>query len=194
MTNNLRATSDDVLPAVVCGLKWLFLATLIGGIALPTVLLIWQASTPNVVIRRAGAGRFVSASTNSAFFQPSLTTVTTTQGSLIVVGLFSAPSNQPLEIVEWNQTSGLQLCAVGRHDTCLSLAGAWAGTLEPTTARARTFNYQGYGLDRSNVGLWLFLGCAIAFMVGIGWITAHTELEDQIQDSRELPAIDGPGT
>lgn len=194
MTNNLCATRDEVLPAVVRSLKWLFFATLIGGIAVPTAVLIWQATTPNAVIRRADAGRFVSASTSSAFLQSSLTTITTTQGSLIVAGLFSAPRNQPLEVVEWSQTSGLQLCAVDRPDTCLPLAGAWAGTLQPTAARARAFNYQGHGLDRSNVGLWLFLGCAVTLMVGIGWFTAHTELEDQIQGSCELPEIERPSS
>jgi len=183
-----------VLRAAVRGLKWLFIAILFGGVALPAALLIWQAVTPNVVIQRAGAGRFVSASTSSAFFQPSLTTVATTQGSLIVVGLFSAPRNQPLEIVEWSQTSGLQLCAVGRPDTCLLLAGAWAGTLRPTAARARTFNFQGHGLAGSNVGLWLFLGCIVTLMAGVGWACADAQLEDKTDSSCEPPAIEGPGT
>lgn len=194
MTHDLCATSENVLPAAVRGLKWLFFAALIGGAALPTALLIWQATTPNAVIRRAEVGRFVSASTNSGFLQPSLTTVTTTQGSLIVEGAFSAPRNQPLEVVEWSQTSGLQLCAAGRHDTCLSLAGAWAGTLEPTTEWTRAFNFQGHGLDRSNLGLWLFLGCAVTFMVGIGWFTGHTELEDQVHGCRKPPEIKGPSS
>ncbi|TAM99109.1 MAG: hypothetical protein EPN40_05705 [Rhodanobacteraceae bacterium] len=194
MTNDLCATRDDVLPAVIRGLKWLFLATLVGGIALPTALLVWQASTPNAVIRRAGVGRFVSASSSSGFLQSSLTTVTTTQGSLVVSGLFSAPRNQPLEMVEWSQTSGLQLCAVGRPDTCLPLAGAWAGSLQPTAARARAFNFQGHGLERGNLAFWLFIGCGMAFMVGAGWFGAHAELEDKSRSAREPPAIDGPGT
>lgn len=194
MTNDLCATRDDMLPAVARGLKWLFFATLVGGIALPTALLVWQASTPNAVIRRAGVGSFVSASSSSGFLQSSLTTVTTTQGSLVVSGLFSAPRNQPLEIVEWSQASGLRLCAVGRPDTCLPLAGAWAGTLQPTAARARTFNFQGHGLERGNLAFWLFVGCAMALMVGVGWLSAHTELEDKSRGTREPPAIDGPGT
>lgn len=194
MTNNLCATRDEVLPAVVRGLKWLCFATLVGGIAVPTALLIWQATTPNAVIRRAAAGRFVSASTSSAFLQSSLTTITTTQGSLIVAGLFSAPRNQPLEVVEWSQTSGLQLCAVGQPDTCLPLAGAWAGTLQPTAARARAFNFQGHGLDRGNLEFWLFLGCAVAFMVGVGWFGAYSELEDKRRGFRKAPAIEGSGT
>jgi hypothetical protein len=135
----------------------------------------------------------VSASTGSGFLQPSTTTVTTTQGSLIVVGLFSAPRNQRLEVVQWSQTSGLQLCAVGRSDTCLSLAGAWAGTLQPTAARTRTFNFQGHDLDRGNVGLWLFIGCAVTLMAGVAWLGARRELERQVRGSCDPPAIEGPG-
>jgi len=189
MTKNPCAPSNDTLRGAVRCLKWLFFAALICGIAPPAALLIWQTITPSVVIQRAGAGRFVSANTSSGFLQSALTTVTTTQGSLIVVGVFSAPRNQSLEIVEWSQTSGLQLCAVGRRDTCLSLAGAWAGTLEPTPARARVFNFQSHGLDRSNLGLWLFLGCAVTLMAGAGWLSGHAELEKKIRDSREPRAI-----
>lgn len=97
MTKNSCATSHDTLRGAVRGLKWLFFAALICGIAPPATLLIWQTITPSVVIQRAGAGRFVPANTSSSFLQSALTTVTMTQDSLIVMGVFSAPSNQSLE-------------------------------------------------------------------------------------------------
>jgi len=192
MTDNPSVTPDEVQRAAVHGLKWLFFATLIGGVALPLALLIWQAVTPNVVMQRAGVGQFVSASTDSGFLQPATTTVTTAQGSLIVVGLFSAPRNQPLEVVQWSQTSGLQLCAVGRPDTCLPMAGAWAGTLEPAPGRAGVFNFQGHGLSDRNVGVWLFFGCILALMTGIGWACAVAG-SNKTDRSCEPPAIKGPG-
>jgi|SRR5690348_15743 hypothetical protein len=191
MTKNVSANPDD-LAAVALGMKCLFVAALIFGMALPTALLIWQSLTPDVVIKRAGAGQFVSASTGSSFLQPSTTTVTTTQGSLIVVGLISAPRNQPLEVVQRSQKSGLELCAVGRSDTCLPMAGAWAGTLQPT--RAQAFDFQKHGLDSDHLKLWLLVGFGLSLMTGTGWFSADREAKNQNCEPRESPAIKGPGT
>jgi hypothetical protein len=191
MTKNVSATPDD-LATVALGMKCLFVAALTFGMAMPTALLIWQSLTPDVVIQRAGAGQFVSASTGSGFLQPSTTTVTTTQGSLIVVGLFSAPRNQPLEVVQWGQKGGLELCAVGRSDTCLPMAGAWAGTLQPT--RAQAFDFQKHGLGSDHLTLWLLVGFGLSLMSGVGWFGAHKEAKNQVRGPREPPAIEGPGT
>jgi len=191
MTKNISATPEDLATAAF-GLKCLFIVALFCGSALPTALLVWQSLTPNVVIQRAGAGQFVSASTDSGFLQPTITNVTTTQGSLVVVGLFSSPHDRSLEVVQRSQESGLELCAVGRIDTCLPLAGAWAGTLQPT--RAQIFDFQGHGLDRNRLALWLLVGFFVSLMTGVAWFGAHRQAKNQVRDPREPPKIEGSNT
>ncbi len=184
-----ESASDDARAATHI-IQWVFWTILTFGVVLPIALLIWQATVPNAVLRRASVGQFQAATTSSAFLQPPLTTVTTTTGSLTVAGLFSAPHDTPLEVVTHSQTAELELCAVHYPDTCLPLAGAWAGQLQPTPALGRVFDFARHGLTGNTLAFWLFIGCALVLMTGVGWISAVSALEDTEPDASPRLEVD----
>lgn len=141
-----------------------FLLVLLLGIAGPVALLVWQAATPTMAVRSGDAGTFVSATTvQEGLFASALTTVRTSEGSVTVRGTFSAPRGRALAVEDLNKT-GLHLCAVGDLDTCLPLAGRWAGTLTATPEATRTFDFEHHGLSNDNLGRWLMAGVIFTFI------------------------------
>lgn len=157
----------------------LFFAVLLLGIAPPAALLIWQSVTPKVAVRSADAGQFLSATGSNAFLQPALTNIETTHGSLIVNGLFSAPRGRALEVVKLNDRDGTYLCAAGDLDTCLPLAGAWAGTLTPAPNTDRAFDFERYGLADSNLWGWVACGVLACLLSGLTWFAVWATNSNQ---------------
>lgn len=184
MNTSITTTPANPFPRTAYIAMILFFAALLLGIALPAGLLIWQAATPQSVVRSGDAGQFLSASGANAFLQPALTNVETTHGSLIVRGLFSAPRGRALEVVELNDVDGAQLCAVGDLGTCLPLAGTWAGALTPTPDH--TFDFERYGLANSNLWSWVACGillCLISGLVGLVVVIEHADDRDDDTDA-----------
>ncbi len=192
MTHPVDSTDPGCRSGVARVMRWAFLTVAVFGVIAPSGLLVWQAVTLNAVLRSAPVGRFVAARASTAFISPTLTTVDTTRGSLIVRGSFSAPHGQPLEVVGRSRTPGIELCAVGHLDTCLPLAGAWAGALRPTSAAVHAIDFPRYGLATDHLAPWPFFGGALTFFCGIGWLYAHLQRTYNTPDPTEPPAITGP--
>lgn len=148
-----------------------FLLVLLLGIAVPIALLIWQAVTTTMAVRSGDAGSFVSATAvQGGFFTSALTTVQTSEGSVTVRGIFSAPRGRALAVEDLNKT-GLHLCAVGDLGTCLPLAGHWAGILIATPEAGRAFDFERYGLSNDNLKRWMMAGLIFCF-IGLVWLIA----------------------
>lgn len=140
-----------------------FVLVLLLGVATPIALLIWQSTAATGAVRSGSAGTFVSATaSHGGFFSSALTNVQTNDGSVVVRGTFSAPRGRVLAVEELNKT-GLHLCAVGDRESCLPLAGHWAGPLAATPQASRVFDFVGHGLDRGNLAQWLAAGLIVAF-------------------------------
>jgi len=148
----------------------MFLLVLVLGVAAPIALLIWQSAATTAAVRGGSAGAFVSATASQGgFLSTPLTNVQTTLGSVVVQGAFSAPRGRALAVEELNKT-GLHLCAVGDLETCLPLAGQWAGELTATPQAAGAFDFVGHGLSRDNLDRWLGAGLMVAFIALLGVI------------------------
>ena len=170
----------------------MFFASLIFGLALPIGLLIWQSVTPRVAIRTGEAGVFISASGQSGFMQRELTNVQTTQGTLIVYGLFSAARGQRLEVVDVNKENAKQLCAAGDLSTCLPLATRWAGTMAPAPSATRVFNFARYGLGGGTPQAWLGIGivaCIVTFFaLGLAFEDGDSRSDGESDDAKDSGA------
>lgn len=148
-----------------------FLLVLLLGFVAPVALLIWQSVTTTVAVRSGDAGAFVSATAaQGGFFTSTLTTVQTSEGSVTVIGTFSAPRGRALAVEDLNKT-GLHLCAVGDLDTCLPLAGRWAGTLTATHEAGKGFDFERYGLSNNNLERWMMAGLILGF-ISVVWLIA----------------------
>lgn len=111
----------------------LLLVVFLGCIAAPVGLMVWQATHPTTVIAEGAAGRFDSASSSAGgFFGPTLTTVQTSTGTIIVIGTFSALRGNALVVQADNEHDRLRLCTVGTRTVCARVDGDWPGTLMPT--------------------------------------------------------------
>jgi len=147
-----------------------FVLALVLGVAAPIALLIWQSAATTAAVRSGSAGAFVSATASQGgFLSTPLTNVQTTLGSVVVQGTFSAPRGRALDVEELNKT-GLHLCAVGDLETCLPLAGQWAGDLNATPQAAGAFDFVGHGLSRGNLDRWLGAGLMVTFIALLGVI------------------------
>ncbi len=150
-----------------------FLLVLLLGIAAPVALLIWQSVTTTVAVRSGDAGTFVSATAaQGGFFTSALTNVQTTEGSVVVQGTFSAPRGRALVVEDLN-TTGVHLCAVGDLDSCLPIAGHWAGMLTATPQAGRAFDFEHYGLSNDNLKRWMMAGVIVAFIALLGLIASE---------------------
>lgn len=190
MNTSITTTPPNPFPRTAYIAMIVFFVALLLGIALPAAVLVWQGATPQSVVRSGDAGQFLSASGANAFLQPALTNVETTHGSLIVRGLFSAPHGRKLDVVELNDADGAHLCAVGDLDTCLPLAGTWAGVLAPTPNH--TFDFERYGLANANLWAWVACGillCLISGLVGLVVVIEHAD----DHDDDDTGAGDGEG-
>lgn len=146
------------------------LLALLFGVAVPIALLIWQGVAATAPVRSGSAGAFVAAiASQGGFFAPTLTTVQTSAGSVVVQGTFSAPRGRDLVVEESNKT-GLQLCALGDQETCVPLVGTWAGPLSPTPVAPHVFNFVEHGLGTDNLQRWLEGGLIVAFVAFLGVI------------------------
>jgi len=161
-----------------------FVAALVLGLAVPIILLLWQAASPTATVRRGNAGAFISASSSpGGFIAPTLTTVDTTIGSFVVAGAFSAPRGRDLTIERTNK-SGLQLCVAGVPATCTDFLGTWPDPIPATPEAGHVFDFQRSVLNHETLLKWLFFGIVVSFiaMIIAARATAPREQEDDLAD------------
>lgn len=140
----------------------IFLLPLALGIVAPGILMLWEAASTTATVRRGDAGVFVSSTSSpGGFTAPSLTSVQTSEGSITVVGIFSAPRGRELHVERTNKGSA-QLCVTGAG-LCAPLAGDWPGSVVATPEAGRVFDFQANGLGYSNLGGWLVGGMLVSF-------------------------------
>lgn len=132
----------------------------LAGVVAPVVILILMAMTPNTVLRSGAAGRFVASNASAGgFMAPNISTVQTTTGSIAVYNMFSATRNEVL-VVQRTLKDGLRLCAEGKPDTCVGLAGTWAGDMQPVPHVHHRFAGLVTGVGSGPAWLWLLMGIA----------------------------------
>lgn len=145
------------------------------GIVIPAILGVLIGLTPNTLVRRADAGRFVSATASAGgFFTPGLSTLQTTRGSFTIVGSLSANRGQPLEVTDSTKT-GVQLCVVTTSRVCADLAGQWAGPLQAVPHVHHSFTLLVTQLGSNGVAIWLASGVLATLLASISAAVATTE-------------------
>lgn len=112
---------------------WLIVLALLWGP--PCLISLGLNHTPDVVTATAEIGEFVSSTAaQGGFTTPTLTTVQTTTGSVVVTGSFSGARGQRLALDRKLKT-GLQLCVAGSTQACAPVSGTWPGSLQPVPHR-----------------------------------------------------------
>lgn len=112
---------------------WLVMLALLWGP--PSLVSLGLNYTPDVVTATAGVGEFVSSTAaQGGFTTPTLTTVQTTTGSVVVTGSFSGARGQRLALDRKLKT-GLQLCVVETAGACAPVSGTWPGPFHPIPHR-----------------------------------------------------------
>lgn len=129
----------------------------LAGVVLPGLLGLWYLATPNVVTAEADAGRFLTVvGTHDA------TVVQTTTGTVAIAGTFSAPHDSVL-VIRKSIKHGERLCVVGRPDTCVSLASAWAGPMREAPHPWYAFDFHEFGIAGYKLLFVLMLGTFTTF-------------------------------
>ena len=97
----------------------------------PCLISLGLNRTPDVVTATSDVGGFISSSAaQGGFTTPTLTTVQTTAGSVVVAGSFSGARGQQLAL-DRKLKSGLQLCVADSPEACAAVSGTWPGRLRP---------------------------------------------------------------
>lgn len=159
----------------------LTLAVLLGGVAVPSGILVWETTQPMTVINEGPAGTFDHATSSpGGFFTNTLTSVQTSLGSITVDGTFSALKGSHLVVRGYNKRDRLRLCTANGSVVCAPLEGAWAGPMAPTPDARRTFAFARHGLSPENLGRWLGLGIlgSLAAILAAAGIGLHADDEE----------------
>ncbi|MBD8872454.1 hypothetical protein [Rhodanobacter sp. DHB23] len=133
-------------------------AMIIFGIITPSMLLIWQACTPLVVVQKLDLGTFVSSVDSS---------IQTTLGTVTVKGAISALRGQKMSIEVFNKIDGPQLCVDGDFQSCMPLASPWLGSLEHTPQAVTVTDFQRYGFCTGNVEAWFWTGVLLTLLYSV---------------------------
>lgn len=155
----------------------------IVGMVVPILLALLMWLTPDATQQIGDGGMFVSASSSAGgFLSPSVTSVQTTDGTIVVYGAFSGLHGQRLRIRDGIK-SGLQLCVEGSAASCADMPGPWTGRLVPVTHKRSMTDWIPLYIGDLALPLW-FLGgflATIAVVIALarigGWDSYEGELE-----------------
>lgn len=158
------------------------LLLLLFGILTPIGAMVWQAFSPTGVIARGPVGNFVSASSSpGGFFAPTLTSIQTTSGTIIVVGSFSALRGSALVVEQTNKDDDMRLCVIDAPAICATVSGFWAYKLAPVPEAAQVFDFRKHGLSRDSLWRWLYFGtlAIVAAFIAIVIVVNNTRWLDE---------------
>lgn len=163
---------------------FIFLLPFSLGVVAPIVLMLWEAASRTAIVVSGDAGEFISANSSpGGFTAPSLTSVQTTTGTIVVSGILSAPRGRALTVSRTNK-AGMQLCVVGTPVLCASLAGDWPGAVSASPEAASVFDFTKHGLDYTSLGAWLVLGILTTFFAMVAaLVVASSRAPDHDSDS-----------
>ena len=108
------------------------LTALLGWLAPTVTLVLTLWLVPNITLRTAGVGSFVSAEPRpggNTWGNPA-TIVQTTRGTFVANGIFSAMRGESL-VVRDTSRDGLVVCAEHPQATCAELTGNFVGAFTP---------------------------------------------------------------
>lgn len=110
MTRELTQQRKTIAERVTATLVFV---VLLVGVVTPIGMLIWQAISPHGAVFRGPAGAFISAASSpSSYFAPTLSSVQTDAGIIIVVGTFLTLRRNALAVEQTNKEDRLRLCIV----------------------------------------------------------------------------------
>lgn len=96
----------------------------------PVATWLWLLFQPEVVLRTADAGVFVTATTApGGLFSDPLTSVDTSTTSVVVVGAFSGQRGARM-LLQDSTREGLALCTQARPRSCAAVAGSYSGPMQ----------------------------------------------------------------
>ncbi|MGH8112980.1 MAG: hypothetical protein ACREPL_13845 [Rhodanobacteraceae bacterium] len=174
----MQTQSKGTLAASIC------VAIAFVGVVVPIILGILIGITPDALTHRAEVGQFVSANASAGgFMTMGVTTIQTTDGSLIVDGRLSANRGQALEVRQTLKHAP-RLCIDGPRLTCADLAGPWAGPMPPVPHPHYRFAPLVVDLGADGVAIWLLFGLAATIISAaiVAIVTNPDEPEDRKQN------------
>ncbi len=139
-----------------------FVIMLFGGVLVPWSIWLWFHFSPDVVLSKADVGQFVSASKGNG-----ATNVETTMGTVAIDGTLSALRGSEL-VVQTSTKTGTELCVAGNRQSCVALASAWSGPMEPVPGAEHAINFFPHGISSCNLTLWRMMG----FLLTLGTLMA----------------------
>lgn len=139
----------------------------IVGVIVPIILTLLMWLTPDTTRQTGDGGMFVSASTSAGgFLSLPVTSIQTSNGTIVVVGAFSGMRGQRLRIRDGIK-SGLQLCVEESTASCSDMAGLWTGRLVPVPYRRGITDWIPLYIGARALSLWLLIGFFATIVVGI---------------------------
>ena len=161
-TTSLASARTHRRPQKVYVAEVAFVIMLFGGFLVPWGIWLWFHFSPNVVLSKADIGQFVSASKGNG-----ATNVETTKGTVAVDGTLSALHGSEL-VVQTSTKTGTELCVAGNRRSCVALASAWSGPMEPVPGTEHATNFFAHGISSRNLTLWRMMG----FLLTLGTLMA----------------------
>lgn len=139
----------------------------------PAGLITAMARAPNVVLRQADVGTFISA--RSGFGD--VTTIRTTLGTLVVADMVTALRGEPLVIVD-STVYGVQVCDRHAMTACMDLVGRYVGVL-PRVAHGAVRLTFGRREFLDNLALsWFLIGPPVIGVIVLALLDANTDQDD----------------
>lgn len=147
----------------------LFVLMLFGGVLVPWSIWLWFHFTPNTVLASADVGRFVSAGKGNGGAN-----VQTTEGTVAIDGTLSALRGSRL-VVQRSTKRGTELCVADQQDSCVALAGPWAGPLRRVPGSQRVTDFYAHGISAYTLRIWQLFGFLLTFA---SLVAAAAEIDD----------------
>lgn len=166
------------------------LAALLKWLVPPAVIALTLWLTPNITLRTADAGAFLSETpwAGSTIWGTPVTIVHTTRGAFAVDGIFSALRGEPLLIRDTNK-DGMVVCAARPPSTCAALSGSFVGALTPVSgARVWLPHWVRWWLV---VLCWVWTGIGAIYFMAV-WVDVLDDCDGGAGTTDHADAAKGP--
>lgn len=156
---------------------------LLIGLAAPTAIFIWRAHTPTIAVEQGPAGALRIADVHTSFYVTgNVTHLTTSEGTLVAHGAFTAPIGTMLIAERTNKASGMRVCTTDAPRACARLIGTWAGPMQPTPNASKVVNFVQHGWTEGDLEGWLGIGFAVTCLMALAWVLGLL-IRDRLPDA-----------